>query len=353
MNSAHIKALLKYSLGLGLLAYVIIRNWEPSNGSPGLAGALARPIQLVPLILAALALLASSLLTFVRWYVLVRAQDLPFTLSNSIRIGMIGFFFNTFLPGSIGGDLVKAVAIARTQSRRAVAVSTVLVDRAVGLWGLVWLVALLGGTFWLANDPVLAASAGLRTIVRSAWLIGGVTVGAWILLGVLPERRSQRFARRLTRLPKVGHAFAEFWRAVWLYRTQPRAIVIAMLLSLISQTGNVFSFHYAAQVFVDPADVDRLPTLTEDLLIVPVGMVIQAVFPAPGGVGGSEYGFGKLFALLGRPEAYGILASLAQRALGWVIGLLGYLFYLRAKPSLPSPDRADDPIIEPVGVTPA
>ena len=40
----------------------------------------------------------SILLTFTRWFLLVQAQELPFTLMNAIRLGTIGYYFNTFLP---------------------------------------------------------------------------------------------------------------------------------------------------------------------------------------------------------------------------------------------------------------
>src|SRR5205823_4926165 len=139
----------KYALGLGLLAFVIWRTWSFPEGSGkiGIAQALQRPLQVMPLLLAASTGLVALLLTFVRWYVLVRAQDLPFTVTDSIRLGFVGFFFNNFLPGSVGGDLVKAWYIAGEQSRRTVAVSTVLIDRVLGLWALAALVAILGSGF--------------------------------------------------------------------------------------------------------------------------------------------------------------------------------------------------------------
>ena len=58
-----------------------------------------------------------------------------------MRIGLIGFFYNSVLPGSVGGDIIKAAAIAREQSRRTIAVATVIMDRVIALWGLVWFVA--------------------------------------------------------------------------------------------------------------------------------------------------------------------------------------------------------------------
>jgi len=334
VSKALAKTLLKYSIGFGLLAWVIYSNWQTTESGPGLRDALARPIRILPFALAGLFTGLSALVTFSRWYLLVRAQELPFTLLGAMRLGAVGYFFNTFLPGAIGGDLVKAVALARSQSRRTVAVATVLIDRAIGLWGLLWLVALLGGWFWLTENPVLLQNAGLLAVIRSAWGIVAATVVTWALLGFLPEWRAQRFAGRLTRLPKIGHNVAEFWRAIWMYRTRPRAVALALMLSLVSQSGNVLAIHFAGQTFAIASDADVLPSLPEHALIVPQGMAIEAFFPAPGGVGGGEFGYGKLYRLIGRPEALGVLASLGRRMCQWMVGLIGYVIYLRLKPSL-------------------
>lgn len=351
VSKALVKTLLKYAIGFGLLAWVIYNNWQTSSSGPGLRDALAGPIRVLPFALAGLFTGASALITFVRWYGLVRAQELPFTLLGAVRLGAVGYFFNHFLPGAIGGDLVKAVALARSQSRRTVAVATVLIDRAIGFWGLVWLVALFGGWFSVTENPLLRENVGLRAVVRSAWGIAAATVVTWALLGFLPEWRAQRFARRLTRVPKIGHNLAEFWSAIWLYRNRPRAVALALLLSLVSQSCNVFAIHFAAQTFAITADADVLPTLSEHALIVPQGMAIEAFFPAPGGVGGGEFGYGKLYRLIGRPEALGVLASLGRRMCQWMVGLIGYVIYLRLRPSLGADARQeageDEPDVPP------
>ena len=123
MTKALAKTLLKYTIGLGLLAWVIANNWQSSDAGPGLREALARPIRFLSFAVAGLFIGLSALVTFVRWYLLVRAQELPFTLVGALRLGAVGYFFNTFLPGSVGGDLVKALGLARAQSRRTVAVA--------------------------------------------------------------------------------------------------------------------------------------------------------------------------------------------------------------------------------------
>jgi uncharacterized protein (TIRG00374 family) len=327
----------KIVLGLVLLAFVIWRNWSPPEGSgPGLADALQRPVQVVPLVLAAGFCLAGVLLTFVRWYVLVRAQDLPFKLSDAMRLGLVGFFFNTFLPGSIGGDVVKAAFLAREQSRRTVAVATVLLDRAIGFWGLFWLVSISGSLFWVLGDPALHASRSLQRILLGAIVVVGSSLIGWALMGFLPDRRAHRFAGRLSCIPKIGGSLAEFWRAVWIYRRRGRSVALALALALVAQVGLVLAFHFAAHIFKAPHPDAGPPSVAEHFLIVPLGFTIEVFVPTPGGIGGGELGFGGLYKLTGHPEAEGVIAAVGRRVILWTVGFFGFLVYLQMKPTLPA-----------------
>jgi uncharacterized membrane protein YbhN (UPF0104 family) len=237
----------------------------------------------------------------------------------------LGLFLGTFLPGSIAGDAVKAALLARQQQRRTVAVATVLMDRAVGLWGLFWLVALVGGIAWLVGDPVLARGEGLGPIIPAAVAVAVGALAGWSLLGVLSARRSQQVAALLERLPALGTMAAELWRAVGLYRRRRGSIVAALLLSLASQACFVIAFACAAHVFHDATGGGSLPSVREHFVLVPVGETVQAFFPAPGGMGGAEYTYGKLYLLAGSPESRGVLAALAYRAVFWGLCLAGYL----------------------------
>jgi uncharacterized membrane protein YbhN (UPF0104 family) len=333
---------LKYLLGLGLLAWVVWANWKPADGGQGLQDALQKDIRVAPLLLAAALSLAGSLLTFVRWYVLVRAQRLPFTLAGAVRLGLIGYYLNTFLPGSVGGDIVKAACIARQQSRRTVAVATVLIDRVVGLCGLFWLAALLAAIFALTGQldrlaVTPGAAAALRTVALGAAGLAGASLVFWVLLGVLPAAWAEGFAVRLARVPKVGPPLGELWRAVWMYRCQGRSVGLALAMAMLGHVGFVLAFYCAARTLT-PAD--QLPALGAHFLLVPVGMMIKAGFPTPGGVGGGEAAFGWLYGLAGFTAAAGVLAALVQRVIEWTLGMTGYLVYLRMRPDLrPEPEE--------------
>lgn len=336
MNRQAITIALKYGLGLGLLAYVIYANWHNQRDDgveTGLAAALDRPINWAALAATVGICAVSILITFYRWYVLVRAQDLPFTIRSALRLGLIGLYWSTFLPGSIGGDIIKAAFITREQSRRTVAVATVLLDRVIGLCGLIWLVTLLGSFMNMVHvdetSPLAAEGKGvLRVILFTATGLSAASVIAWLVMGFFSQSWSARTAERLERIPKIGISVAELWRAVWLYRRRGKSVALALGLALVGHAGFVLTFYFAAHVLSPP---EELPSLAAHCLIVPLGMTIQAGFPMPNGLGGGELAFGWLYQVVGASSAAGVLGSLAQRAANWLIAFAGYVVYLRMK----------------------
>jgi uncharacterized protein (TIRG00374 family) len=353
VNKQLLGNILKYLLAAILLAWVIYKNWAP-EGSKGLEYVFERhfvqgqPIHWLFLAGAFIIFSLALLVTLVRWYFLVRAQDLPFTLPEAMRIGLIGFFFNSFLPGSVGGDIVKAAALARQQDRRTVAVATVIMDRVIALWGLVWFVAILGLGFWLFGGLEGDASERSKLVVSLATGTVLVSLLIWFLMGLLPDRRAARFASRLSLLPKIGQSAAELWRAVWMYRKRQGTVFGVLALSWVGHVGFVLSFYCCANALWDDA-LGPMPSLTQHFLLVPIGLVVQAVIPTPGGAGVGEWGFGALYKYFAGPaaESNGVLASLVQRIVTWTIGLLGYLICLRLRPG-PQPTVANATPIPPV-----
>jgi uncharacterized membrane protein YbhN (UPF0104 family) len=336
--AATIKGLLKYGIGFGLLAYVIAKYWADNTdtGAPGLRTLLQGPIDYAALALAAALVAVALSLQLFRWFILVHSLDLPCTLRNTFRLGMVGVFYNTFLPGSVGGDLLKAYFIAKEHpERKTRAVATVIADRALGLFGLILFCAVLGSLAWAGGDPRITANPELQKIVLTTAAIAAGTIAGFVLLGFLPQRRVDRFAVRLKWIPKVGKSLAELWFAVWMYRQRLRAVLLCVGLSALAHFGLVFAFHAASRVFppANPA-VDQA-TLAEHMVIAPIGFIAQALPVSPGGVGVGEAVFAWLYKLSGRPQSRGVIARLALRVVEWIIGLIGYLVYLRMKKELP------------------
>ncbi len=124
-----------------------------------------------------------------------------------------------------------------------------------------------------------------------------------------------------------------------MYRRESRSVWLALGLALVGHVFFVLCFYFAALTLQDPDDV---PSLVGHFMTVPIGMAIQAGIPLPGGIGGGEYVFGKLYQLIDYPEANGVLMSLVYRSVTWILGLIGYIVYLQMRPSLKeTPATAD------------
>jgi uncharacterized membrane protein YbhN (UPF0104 family) len=325
---------LKYGVGFGLLGYVIYKYWDPNpeTGAPGVGELIRGPIAVEWLGLAVLLMAAAAALQIYRWYLLVRALDLPITVRDAYRLSLVGIFYNTFFPGSVGGDLLKAVFIAHAHpERKARAVASVIADRALGLFGLILFVAVSGSIAWALGDARIAGNPELQWLVKVMAGIAGGSVFGFLLLGLLPQRRVDRFAGRLKWIPKLGHALSEMWFAVWEYRQRPKVVALGVALSAVSHVALVFGFHSASRVF-PPANPDaELATLPEHMVIAPIGFIVQAVPISPGGVGVGEAAFAGLYKLSGRPASRGMIARLSLRLAEWLIALSGYIVYLRMR----------------------
>ena len=62
-------------------------------------------------------------------------RDVPW---RAQKLAFIGLFFNNIIPGMTGGDLVKAIMVARDHpEQQPAAILSVIIDRIIGLLGLV------------------------------------------------------------------------------------------------------------------------------------------------------------------------------------------------------------------------
>lgn len=161
-----------------------------------------------------------------RWWALMRCRAIEATWPKTLRLVMAGAFCNFLLPGTEGGDVVKAWGVAAGSGRRIDAVMSVVVDRITGLTGLILLAAIAGlATGGGGPGAELDRWAGwtmllLATIVASTFVLAG---RGWISV---PEPLD-RFARGLpNRLIDAATA----------YLRHPNVLASATLLSLAVQT---------------------------------------------------------------------------------------------------------------------
>ena len=161
-----------------------------------------------------------------RWWALMRCRGIGATWLKTLRLVMAGAFCNFLLPGTEGGDVVKAWGVAAGSGRRIEAVMSVVVDRISGLTGLVMLAAIAG----LAAEGL---GTGTRLDRWAGWTML-VLVTVLTFTFVLAGRGWFRIPRRLNRFGRgLPNRVID---AATAYVGHPGTLASATLLSLLVQT---------------------------------------------------------------------------------------------------------------------
>ncbi len=275
----------------------------------------------------------SIVLTFMRWYLLVWAQEFRFRIRDALRLGFIGYLFNYVAPGSAGGDIVKAIMIAGQQnSRRTVAAATVLLDRILGLWGL-----FMVGSAAALFQPSLVQHGTLRIAVVVLWcgsLAGLLGLGA-VLHPAVPR---SRWLNRLVHMPYVGKAIGDLINGILLYQTKRRVLLVAVGISLVGHFGMLSCFYFCAQAL---RLGEAAPDYWAHLLLIPGAELAGVIVPVPGGVGALEgavqFCYGLFNEAVGSPVAKevalaaGLFAAITYRCISLIVAAVGAGYYLTVR----------------------
>jgi glycosyltransferase 2 family protein len=262
--------------------------------------------------------LAAVCVTFLRWYVLVSALGLPFRVTDAFRLGFLCYLLNFVGAGSVGGDLFRALFIAREQpGRRTEAVATVVLDRVIGIYALFILTTaavLLAGR--VVSSSIVKTLCDLTLI---ATLVGTVVV----LLFLFPQFQHGRLLQRFYRLPKIGPVLARVAAAVAVYRESRTALLLAFVMSLA-----VHGMLALAVFCIAIAIFEQAPTLTEHFIIVPLANVAGAIPITPAGLGTFELATRELYRLVpAQSQADGTIVALTYRLMTIVIAMVGVVYY--------------------------
>ncbi len=303
------------ALGIGILTVLLARVTGPDLVEV-LVGSLAQWNWWMPgILLTFLGLFAASL----RWQGVLVSMGLPMGHGRVFRIFFIGQFFNSFMPGACGGDVVRMYYVVReAPDKRTEAASTVLVDRAIGLFvvmafGCVMVIGRIG----LFIGHPYAKSAGLLMII---FLAGTV-------LGILVFFRRHLFEhwalfRRIEEKTRIGPLLRRTYNALYLYRKQPRVVAVSVLYSL----ANLVCLTLAAYCFGRSLGVGR--PMIDYFTLFPVVTVLTAVPITPGSLGIREGLFSHLFYAVGVNEMKSVPLSLMVYAGGLFWSIFGGILFL-------------------------
>ncbi len=250
----------------------------------------------------------------VRWRVLLRASGVEVPFSILVRLHYMAFFFNTFMPGGAGGDIIKAVYVTRHSEQKAEAATMVLIDRVVGLVGLL---AIAGGV-------VLFDYRELHGIATQVGAISLLLVVLFVLYFSASFRRLIRYEAILERLPR-SDVLRKIDTALLSLLKNRRALVVAFALTVGLQIVEIAGVWLAGRALGL-----YKASFVHYVAFVPIGYLFNALPISFGGIGLMEGAYLKLFRDAGVATAtQGFMLGVLARVIvvGWsLVGALSALF---------------------------
>lgn len=275
----------------------------------GLITTFARLLRKPEALAIAIALyIVAGMISFQRWHVLLRAAHVDAKFWRAQKLAFIGLFFNNIIPGMTGGDLVKAIMVARDHpEQQPAAILSVIIDRIIGLLGLV-LVAV--GALLFQTGPQYEEMAK-----KLHWILLAIAVGSVVMLSK-KLRRLLLIDRLMNALP-FAETLHKLDRAAMLYRSARWQLVYSVVVSLV-----VHGMILTAIGVLGRAIGIGIPFL-DFYTLAPLALIAASLPLSPGGIGVGDLAFVYLFAKANVPGAQAFALSFSYRAVMMAVSLIG------------------------------
>jgi hypothetical protein len=266
-------------------------------------------------LLAALSVLPIAfVITSRRWHMLLEVLEIHIGQGRTFVIAMVGAFYSTFMPGSTGGDLVKAYYAAKHTPHRTRAVMSVLIDRILGLLALI----VLGGFMAAMQFNV---SVCRHVAIGCGALLAATAVGLFIfyhphlskVLGV------DWLLQRLPLQRQVRNGI----EAMHLYAAKPLVPIWAVIMTLPVHITTIISAYFAGRAFGLPLHFFYY------WVAVPVIVLVGAIPISPQGAGVMEFFAIELTRSQGVPTSQAIALAMSIRLGAMFWNLMAGIFVLR------------------------
>ena len=273
----------------------------------------------LPWLAAALALYFVVILASAwRWNLLLAAQRISVSGWTLVSSFLVATFFNSFLPSNIGGDVIRIRDTTQPAGSIGRATAIVVIDRAMGLLGLL-LVAAVSGSLAVVG----MAGPDLPVSLAWLWMAFATATGAFLILVLTPESLLTvlafvGFLNRDTILIRV-RKLVDMMRA---FRAQPAALLSCFAGALMAQAVLVGFYVAIARSLNIPISPLHLA------VVVPMSFVVQLLPVSVNGFGVREATFTYYFAALHLPIESALVLSVIGGGLVLLFSLSGGVLYV-------------------------
>ena len=188
-----------------------------------------------------------------RWWLLLRSQSVFVSLTSAVKLYFLGWFYNNCMPGSVGGDLVRAWYVTKHTDKKFEAALSVFVDRIVGLVSTLIIAVFFYSIFLRGKNLGIGArkSPGFIVAIKEhrtilIWLSGCIIL---IFIGLLLYGKSRIRIKKAClyigeQALRTGRKFRE---AVVLYCKKPFILLAAFGLTVLLQIMTITGFWFVGR----------------------------------------------------------------------------------------------------------
>ena len=305
----------KIVVSLALLAFLfsrvdIAKIWESARHAS------------LPWLMVALVIWTLNIATATwRWHLLLEAQDVRLPRKTLFSSFLVANFFSNFLPSNIGGDVIRIRDTAKAAESTTLAATVVLVDRGLGLMGLV-LVSAMG-----ASMAVSLHGQGVLPIWPSWLWLGFVASAAIAVPAMMAPEGLGKVLRPLTFLhPEwVEKQIQHLTETLGRFREKPSSLIGCFGGAVLVQ-ALVVAFYLTVVYALN------IPVTAQDLaVIVPLSLIVQMLPVSVNGFGVREATFSFYFTRVGLPIESAVLLSLVAAGITMLHSLSGAAVYITRK----------------------
>ena len=249
-----------------------------------------------------------------KWQIFLTDRGLRVNIWKLISLYIIGYFFNSFLPGSISGDVVRSYILGKDIKSQVESLSSIFMERFTGLVALVSIgvIAAIINFHFLLQNPIILFLIALIFICFVFLVL--VLLNKKLILWLTEKIRIKRIETIKQKLLQAYHIIYEYrFKKAILFKTLAISFVFHTMTSV-----NTWVVCRALGIQMNFLDI---------LVFIPIILLASAIPISIGGLGIWEMGFSLLFVKAGitQPQAFSI--SLILRAKNYFVVLLGGVLF--------------------------
>ena len=281
--------------------------------------------------------LVATFFKTIRWWLVLNQSKVEVSIQRLFGTYLVGTFFTQFMPGSsMGGDAMRMMEMGADSGRMMASVSSVLVERAIGL-----ITIFVSASALLIFFPSDKMTVTIQVLVHGLTIVG--TTGLLFLrMGWFLEPISNILTR--IRLGKVAEKLMTLSKALQGHLGETQMLVKMIILSFFANACTMTAS------YVGLLAVDEHVNYFAFIPLIALSVAIELVPLSPGALGLREATYIFFLGPLDVSESAALTAALIVRGVSIALGVLGGFVLIsraidntkRKRPGKPSAESEAD-----------